>query len=288
MKASDFLKNVLNKAEVEIDSATEAQIMNNFAALDVPDTIIEPVMNNIITRNQAKVDKDIAERHKNKVYENLTKSQTNALLAAGYTEDEVALVNNLPLEDRVRKIIEINTNKVSSKFSASETEQIALAKKQAEAEKARADEYQSKILKKEEEYRARENDLKNEFQFDTLLDVVPYKKDGIPKRNAMDILKRETQAWLSARNAAVVFVDGRARTVNADDHSEDYYDENNKPVVIERVMLRLAQSMNLVGKEAIEPKQEPGTKKKTISFHTAPSSASDYFRNFTSSLMQKR
>lgn len=284
MKASDFLQGVLSRSNVEIDSETQNEIIQKFAGVDVPDKIVEPVLNNIITKDAAAVDKDIASKHKTKIYDNLTKAQTNALLAAGYSQDEVSIINNMQLEDRISKIVEINTNKVTAKFSASETEQIALAKAQAEAEKTRADSYQEKLLKKDEDFRKQQESLRSEFMLDSLVEKISYKKDGIPVQTAINVMKSELKSWLNARSAQIIFVEGRPKIVSAQDPTEDFYDENNKPILVDRLLIRIAQSQNLVDNKVQEPKPNPGNSSRVIPVRDSKTSAKDYFND----LVKKR
>lgn len=285
MKASEYISNILSKTDREFDAVTIEEINKRLAGIDVPDAIVES-LSDIVSKKAAMVDRDIAERHKNKLYDNLTKSQTNALLAAGYTQDEVSVINNLDINDRLNKIIEINTNKLKTQYSASETEQIALAKKEALAEKERAEMYQNQLLKKQDDFTTYKTTLENETKLNYMIDKIRFRTDGIPKDKAAELLKSELNSYLKSRNAKVVFQNNQARVVDINDETEDYYDENNKLLDVNRLTIRLAQSLNLVDKNVTEPKENGS--KKIINVGGGKKSTTDVYKKTVEALMKRK
>lgn len=285
MKAIDFVNQVLNRTNFEVTPELTETLNQKLSGVDVPDEV-EKSLINIISKETALVDKEIAAKHKGKLYDNLTKSQTNALLASGYSQDEISIINNLEFDQRVSKILEINTNKLKAQYSASETEQIALAKKEALAEKERADNYQQRLLSKEEELRQREVSLRNEYSLNGFIDKVRFKADGLPKDKAANLLKSELNSYLHSKGAKVVFESGQPRVVNSDDETEDYYDENSKPVNLDRLLIRLAQSLNIVDKSVVEPKEN--SKTKTVNFNAGPKTANDAYKKTLNKLLNQR
>ena len=289
MKLSTFFDNLNNKID-DFDVSTDIinDIHTRFADQEIPDQYAD-VLTKIISRKEAMIDKEIADHHQKKVFSNLTKAQTNRLLAQNFSDDEISLINQLSVEERLDKILEIQKSKISSHFSQSETDKVKQYEELMQREKERADKFQQTIISKETEFQKREENIRNEYLLSSYLDSVKYRTDTVPRETAISIMKNELKSFLDVRNAKLIFVHNNPKIVMKDDETEEYYDENNKSIKLNNLIIRLAQSQNLVDRTVIE-KSNSTDPSKVIkhSVGAKKTDSSDYYKNFMNTLLLKK
>ena len=287
MKLSTFFENLNSKVDdFEISTELHNELLTKFSEQEIPDDYAN-ILTKFISKKEAYIDKDIAQHHQQKVYSNLTKAQTNRLLAQNFTDDEISLINQLSVEDRIEKILELQKTKITSLYSQNESDKIKHYEALVNNEKERVEKFQQTLLQKEQEVGKIEERIRNEYMLNSMLDDVKYRTDTVPRATAKKILKTELEAYLSQRGAKLIFINDTPKIVHRDDETEEFYDENNKSIRLNNLIVRIAQSQNLVDNKVIEKVNSDKPAKSITNFDSKKTDTNDYYKKFMNNFLKR-
>jgi DNA-binding transcriptional MerR regulator len=254
MKANIFLKELFAKTQT-----LNEELSNSLETLEgeLPDSVAE-TLNNILTSNSAKSNKEIASFFEKRFSERLTKAQIQKLQEAGFTESEIEKIKNTPAEARPIVASQLADERLKKEYSASVDERLAQYQKQMEEYENKVQSYQKALLEKDKYYAGVIETVKMETDLNNFISTIQFRKDGVPREAAIKLLKDELKTQLELMDAGLTFINGYPKLVKKDDPTLDYYDEGNNPVDAARFIYSLATKLNIVEQaQGTSVKKEP-------------------------------
>jgi archaellum component FlaC len=265
MKASLFLKQVLNKVGDKIENRSEIDNELEKINFDLPDSFDRVIENfsSLMSETAAQSKPAVANAIISKYNDTITKAHLSKMQGMGFTESEIAEVVQVPVEERLEKIASINTRKLKAEYSLSETERISSYEAKARAEKERADRIQAQLIEKEDLARKQVEQLKEEYELRNLVGSVEL-NNNLPIMEAHDLLMRKVQNRLAAVGAKIVSVRGTQKIVQSADEALDYYDERNNRINPVQFVEGVAQELNLLKPKVIANPQGVNQRQRVV------------------------
>lgn len=214
---------------------SEKKIMVNAASKEA--------IKNMITREGAKSNPDIAQHFKSRIIGEVKNSIRGAAKNEGFTEEEIIKIDSLETQgDVISYVTRLAKAKAEAGAAASDSEQVrtrdlAIAAKDKEIQRLMA------------ERNAMENrhasDLENtrvNIALKQMIDSLPIA--GIERESATKLIEIEAKSLLDQWNAEVKLINGKLKLIRKDDPSIDIL-ENGKLLTLETLLVQVAKKAKI-------------------------------------------
>ena len=284
MKAKILFDKILEKVDLEQDKKNQYyDRLQTVANVDLPDELEEILakFETLHSEKSAVASRQIADKVFDKRKKDIDKAMGARLAEIGFTNSEIESVLTLSMEERAHKIALITDDKAKSKYNITESERLKQEAELAKREKERADRLQQQMLESEKRLK---NDYEKErinIRLQYFVNTVP-KNDALPPDKANYLIMGEIQNMLAKDNAKIIEVAGQLKLVNADDESQDVYDQKNMRVTIEEYVKRAIRDARLEPKEV---KPVPKTATVQMPGATPQKRVSSFLQNLASGMI---